>query len=71
MKELFKEIFKNVWLLLFVVAILVTAAINIYLEFSNWEYSRAKLWIEYWPIFLSESVVILILYILTKKYSKW
>lgn len=62
---------KNIWNILLIIAVLATAVINVYLEFSHWEYTRAKLFIEYWPVFLTEAIVMLILYILTKRKRTW
>lgn len=58
---------KKVFLILLIAFALATAAINIYLEFVHIEYTRAKLFLQYWPLFLVEIIVIVTLYLITFK----
>lgn len=56
-----KDIMKKVWLILFVISILATIVINLYIQFTNVDVTETRIFITYWPVFMIEVIVILFL----------
>lgn len=58
---------KYIWTILFVIALVAISIINLTLEFSHAEMTRAQLTLAYWHIYIIEVPVILFLYFMTRK----
>ena len=57
-----KDILKNFWFILFVIVILTVMAIDLYLKFTNIDMTTTRLFITYWPIYITELAIIFGLY---------
>ncbi len=58
---------KYIWTILLVIAFIAIAIINLILEFSHAEMTRAQLTLAYWYVYVIELPVILFLYFMTRK----
>lgn len=59
MKNKLKYLLKNLWFVLYVIALLATCIINLYLKFENVDMTSTRLFVTYWPIYIVEVVVII------------